>query len=82
MMYWFVLQYRFLLVFILTSVVPNIIQRLEPVAGVGVVLLHDLVGNPAHLTAEGADQIVSERQHVDILNDSTQGAVRVPENIL
>ena len=80
-MCWFMFQYRLLLVFILASVIPDIVQRLEPVAGVSVVLLHDLVGNPADLTAEGADQVVGERQHVDILNDSSQGAVGVPEDI-
>ena len=75
MVCWFVTQYRLLLVFILASVIPNVVQRLEPPAGVSVMLLHDLVGNPADLTAEGADQVVGERQQVDVLNDSTQGAV-------
>ena len=78
MVCWFVTQYRLLLVFILASVIPNIVQRLEPRAGVSVMLLHDLVGNPADLTAEGADQVVGEREQVDILDDSPQGAVRVP----
>merc|ERR1719278_646186 len=75
---WFVTQYCLLLVFILASVIPNVVQRLEPRAGVSVMLLHDLVSNPADLTTEGADQVVGEREQVDILDDSPQGAVRVP----
>ena len=81
MVSWLVTQYRLLLVFILPSVIPDVVQRLEPPAGVRVVLLHDLVGNPADLTAEGADQVVSEGQQVDILDDATQGAVRVSADI-
>ena len=77
----FVPQNGLLLVFLLASVVPDVVQRLEPGAGVGVVLLHDLVGNPADLAAEGADQVVGQRQQVDVLDDSTQGAVGIPENI-
>ena len=66
-----------LLVLVLTTVVPDVVQRLEPVAGVTVVLLHDLVGNPADLTAEGADQVVSQRQQVDVLDNSSQRTVGV-----
>ena len=68
-----------LLVLVLTSVVPDIIQRLEPVAGVRVILLHDLVGDPADLAAEGADQVVGEREEVNVLNDSPQGTVGVSD---
>ena len=68
-------EYSLLLVFILTAIIPDVIKRFEPVAGISVVLLHDLVGDPADLAAEGADQVVSERQQVDILDDSSHGAV-------
>ena len=68
-------EYGLLLVFLLAAVIPDVVQRLEPVAGVSVLLLHDLVGNPADLAAEGADQVVGQRQQVDVLNDATQGAV-------
>ena len=72
MVCWFVPQNGLLLVFLLASVVPDVVQRLEPRAGVRVLLLHDLVGNPADLAAEGADQVVGQRQQVDVLDDSTQ----------
>ena len=38
-----------LTVLILTAKVPDIVQRLEPVCGVNVELLHDLVHDAAHL---------------------------------
>ena len=81
MMCRFVPQNGLLLVFLLASVVPDVVQRLESRAGVRVLLLHDLVGNPADLAAEGADQVVGQRQQVDVLDDSTQGAVGIPEKI-
>ena len=68
-----------LLVLVLAAVVPDVVQRLEAVAGVHVVLLHDLVRYPAHLAAEGAHQVVGQGQQVDVLDDSSQGTVRIPE---
>ena len=68
-----------LLVLVLAAVVPNVVQGLEPVAGVCVVLLHYLVGNSADLTAEGADQVVRQRQEVNVLDDSPQGTVGVSD---
>ena len=78
---WFVGEYGLLLVFLLAAVIPDVVQRLEPGAGVGVLLLHDLVGDPADLTAEGADEVVGEREQVDILDHSAQGTVGVPGNV-
>ena len=68
-----------LLVLVLAAVVPNVVQGLEPVAGVCVVLLHYLVGNSADLTAEGADQVVRQGQEVNVLDDSPQGTVGVSD---
>ena len=42
------------------------------------ILLHDLVGDPTDLAAEGADQVVRDGEHVDVLDHSSQGAVGVP----
>ena len=78
MVCWFVGEYGLLLVFLLAAVIPDVVQRLEPGAGVGVLLLHDLVSDPADLTAEGADEVVGEREQVDILDHSAQGTVGVP----
>ena len=79
MVCWFVGEYGLLLVFLLAAVIPDVVQRLEPGAGVGVVLLHDLIGDPADLTAEGADQVVRQGQEVNVLDDSPQGTVGVSD---
>ena len=79
-------EYRLLLVFILTAIIPDVIKRLEPVAGIGMILLHYLVGYSANLekscyfsnsrklyadlTTECADQMVGKRKEVNVLDDA------------
>ena len=40
---------RLLLMFILSAVIPDVIQRFEPVTGVRMILLHNFVRYSAHL---------------------------------
>ena len=42
-------EYRLLLMFILSAVIPDVIKRLELVTGIGVILLHYLISYSAHL---------------------------------
>ena len=86
-------EYSLLLVFILTAIIPDVIKRFEPVAGIGMILLHYLVGYSANLgkscyfsnsrmlcadlTTECADQMVGKGKKVYVLDDAPQGAVRV-----
>ena len=42
-------EYRLLLMFILSAVIPDVIKRLKLVTGIGMILLHYLVSYSAHL---------------------------------
>merc|ERR1719234_2000808 len=82
-------EYRLLLMFILSAVIPDVIKRLELVTGIGMILLHYLVSYSANLTTKCADKMIGQGEQVDVLDDAPQGAVRVsgahgctPSNVL
>ena len=69
-------EYRLLLMFILSVVIPDVIERFKPVTGIRMILLHHLISHSTHLECIDFNNSKTISVLTLLLNVQTRWSVR------